>query len=167
MWLTLLACLRGACLGSQAGLKTTSPFCRFNSSPTQLKDLGLQTRQQQAPLASAHLGFLWPISRSKFLLLTISDLHSVSAQEREKAGKSGRMAEAPGPKPMTKQAPGPGTSPWLQPQPRPAPRVHGHVGWGPVLTVGIPCLLLHLPVLGILPADRVRGISQPSPWAAQ
>lgn len=31
---------------------------------------------------SSHLGFLWPISLSKFLLLTISDLHSVSVVGR-------------------------------------------------------------------------------------
>ena len=34
------------------------------------------------PGAGSHLGFLWPISRSKFLLLTTSDLHSVSVLSR-------------------------------------------------------------------------------------
>lgn len=42
--------------------------------------------------AISHLGFLWPISRSKFLLLTISDLHSVSVTGRGNSGTMVRVA---------------------------------------------------------------------------
>lgn len=58
---------------------------------------GRQDHAQAWP-PSSHLGFLWPISRSKFLLLTISDLHSVSVTGRGEQlrnyCKSGHVSEA-------------------------------------------------------------------------